>query len=146
MKSQSLTQSHFAHVPGPQIQRSKFDRSSSFKGDFDAGLLIPFFVDEALPGDTFQGKVNIFGRLNTPIKPIMDNIFMDVHFFSVPNRLVWTNWKKFMGERTPDPDSSVDFLIQSSTLLQDHSPHSLQQTIWDYLLTFRAYRIYQPFH
>lgn len=92
------------------MQRSKFDRSSTFKGDFDAGKLIPFFVDEALPGDTFIGNVNIFGRLNTPIKPIMDNIYIDVHFFSVPNRLVWDNWKRFMGER-PNPDSTVDFLV-----------------------------------
>lgn len=105
-----MSQSHFASIENPKIQRSKFDRSSGWKGDFDAGKLIPFFVDEALPGDTFQGSVNIFGRLSTPLKPIMDNIYIDVHFFAVPNRLVWDNWKRFMGER-PDPDSTTDFLI-----------------------------------
>lgn len=110
MKSVTMSQAHFASIENPKIQRSKFDRSSSWKGDFNAGKLIPFFVDEALPGDTFSGNVNIFGRLNTPLKPIMDNIYVDIHFFSVPNRLVWDNWKRFMGER-PDPDSSTDFLI-----------------------------------
>ena len=124
MKSTSISQNHFANVENPQIQRSKFDRSSGFKGDFDAGKLIPFFVDEALPGDTFTGSVNIFGRLNTPIKPIMDNIYIDVHFFSVPNRLVWDNWKRFMGER-PDPDSSVDFLIPELDLTaRNFAPYS----------------------
>lgn len=110
MKSTTVSQAHFASTENPKIQRSKFDRSSGFKGDFDAGELVPFFIDEALPGDTFQGNVNIFGRLSTPLKPIMDNIYIDVHFFSVPNRLVWDNWKRFMGER-PNPDSTTDFLI-----------------------------------
>lgn len=124
MKSATVNQNHFANVENPQIQRSKFDRSSTFKGDFNAGKLIPFFVDEALPGDTFIGNVNIFGRLNTPIKPIMDNLYIDVHFFSVPNRLVWDNWKRFMGER-PDPDSTVDFLIpELDTTLRDFEPFS----------------------
>lgn len=115
MKSTTVSQSHFASIENPKIQRSKFDRSSGWKGDFDAGKLIPFFIDEALPGDTFQGNVNIFGRLSTPLKPIMDNIYIDVHFFSVPNRLVWDNWKRFMGER-PDPDSTTDFLIPELNL------------------------------
>lgn len=124
MKSTSVSQNHFANIENPQIQRSKFDRSSGFKGDFDAGLLIPFFVDEALPGDTFTGNVNIFGRLNTPIKPIMDNIYIDIHFFSVPNRLVWENWKRFMGER-PDPDSTTDFLVPELDLsLRNFAPYT----------------------
>lgn len=124
MKSTTITQSHFANIENPKIQRSKFDRSSGWKGDFDAGQLIPFFIDEALPGDTFQGNVNIFGRLSTPLKPIMDNIYIDVHFFSVPNRLVWDNWKRFMGER-PDPDSTTDFLIPELNLgVSNFPPYS----------------------
>lgn len=111
----STSQSHFAQIENPKIQRSKFDRSSPAKIDFDAGKLIPFFVDEAIPGDTFIGNVNIFGRLNTPIKPIMDNLFIDIHFFSIPNRLVWDNWQRFMGER-PDPDSTTDFLVPTIDL------------------------------
>ena len=75
-----------------------------------SGLLIPILVDEALPGDTFNTRMTAFARLATPIFPIMDNMFMDTHYFSVPYRLVWDNWKKFNGEQK-DPDDSIDFTI-----------------------------------
>lgn len=102
----------FNRVTANRIQRSTFDRSCGYKTTFDAGKLIPFFIDEALPGDTFNVKTNIFGRLATPIKPIMDNIAIDVQFFSVPIRLVWENFEKFMGEQT-NPGDSTDFLMPS---------------------------------
>lgn len=110
MKSTTNTQNHFANIESPNVQRSTFDRSSGFKADFDAGKLIPFFFDAAVPGDTFKAETHLFGRLNTPIKPIMDNMYIDVHYFSVPHRLVWDNFKRFMGER-PNPDSTTDFLM-----------------------------------
>ncbi len=103
-------QEHFSKVASPKIQRSTFDRSHGYKTTFSAGKLIPCFVDEALPGDTFNLTAHIFGRLNTPIKPVMDNIFMDVHFFSVPIRLLWDNWKKFNGEQD-NPSDSTDFTM-----------------------------------
>lgn len=96
-------QQHFSQVPSAEIQRSRFDRSHGLKTTFDAGQLIPVFVDEVLPGDTFTLDTTAFARLATPLKPIMDNLYLDLHFFFVPYRLVWDNWQKFMGER-PDPD------------------------------------------
>ena len=102
------TQEHFSQAPSAEIQRSKFDRSCGHKTSFDAGDLIPVFVDEVLPGDTFTLKTTAFCRLATPLKPVMDNMFLDIHYFFVPNRIIWDNWAKFMGERTnPDDDPSV---------------------------------------
>ena len=101
---------NFATVPKAEIQRSSFDRSHTWKGTFDAGKLIPFFVDEVLPGDTFNLNVSCLCRLATPIVPFMDNVYLDTFFFFVPNRLVWDNFQKFMGERE-DPDDSIDYLI-----------------------------------
>lgn len=101
---------NFATVPKAEIQRSSFDRSHNWKGSFDEGKLIPFFVDEVLPGDTFNLNVSMLCRLATPIVPIMDNLYLDTFFFFVPNRLVWSNWQKMMGERE-DPDDSIDFLV-----------------------------------
>jgi len=108
--SQSTGNHSFAQVPHAQIPRSSFKRSSGWKGTFDAGYLIPIFVDEVLPGDTFTMTQHLFGRLNTPIVPIMDNIFLDSFYFFVPNRLVWDNWQRFNGEQT-DPGDSTDYLV-----------------------------------
>lgn len=105
------TQQRFAEIEGSRIQRSRFDRSHGHKTTVEAGYLVPVFVDEALPGDTMIVSPTVFGRLPTMIKPIMDNMKIDLHFFSVPNRLLWENWEKFMGERYPETDSSIDYLI-----------------------------------
>ena len=101
----------FSETPKVDIQRSSFDRSHGFKTTFDGGYLVPILVDEALPGDTFSVNMTGFARLATPIYPIMDNMYMTTHFFSVPYRLVWDHWQNFMGERTPNPDSSIDYTI-----------------------------------
>lgn len=100
----------FSQVPKADIPRSSFDRSHGHKTTFDAGLLIPVFLDEALPGDTFNLKMTGFARLATPIFPIMDNMYMETQFFSVPMRLVWDNWQKFNGEQK-NPGDSTDFTI-----------------------------------
>lgn len=102
----------FSQIPNSPIQRSVFDRSHDYKTTMDAGLLIPFFVDEVLPGDTFKLRVNAFVRMNTLVAPFMDNVFMDTFFFFVPTRLVWDNWQKFCGEQK-NPGDSTDFLIPS---------------------------------
>ena len=102
----------FSQIPNSPIQRSVFDRSHDYKTTMDAGYLIPFFVDEVLPGDTFKLRVNAFVRMNTLIAPFMDNVFMDTFFFFVPNRLVWDNWQKFCGEKK-NPGDHTDFLIPS---------------------------------
>jgi hypothetical protein len=94
----SAQQHQFAEVPHADIQRSTFDRSHGLKTTFNAGELVPIYVDEALPGDTFSCNLTAFSRLATPIHPTMDNAFMDTHFFAVPVRLVWDDFEEFMGE------------------------------------------------
>ena len=107
-RSTTGSQYQFARVPGPTIQRSVFNRSCGRKMTFDAGLLVPIFVDEVLPGDTMSMKVTLFGRLATLLHPILDNLYLDTFFFFVPNRLVWDNWQKFMGEQKfPGEDTDV---------------------------------------
>jgi len=110
----SVMSHNFSQIPKADIQRSSFDRSHGVKTTFDAGKLIPILVDEALPGDTFKLNMTAFARLATPINPIMDNMYMDTHFFSVPMRLLWDNWQKFNGEQI-DPGDSIDYLIPTST-------------------------------
>lgn len=102
----------FSQIPNSPIQRSVFDRSHDYKTTMDSGYLIPFFVDEVLPGDTFKLRVNAFVRMNTLIAPFMDNVFMDTFFFFVPTRLVWDNWQRFCGEQK-NPNDPTDFLIPS---------------------------------
>ena len=103
----------FSRVPSANISRSTFNRNHTVKTTFDAGNLIPFYVDEVLPGDTFNLKVNAFARLATPIHPIMDNMRMETFFFAVPNRLLWDNWEKFMGfqEDPGDRDWETHLLL-----------------------------------
>lgn len=92
-------QQHFSRVPKVDAPRSSFNRSHSYKTTFDAGKLIPVFVDEILPGDTVDIRATAFARLATPLKPFMDNIYLDLHWFFVPNRLSWENFLAFMGEQ-----------------------------------------------
>lgn len=108
-------QQHFTGVPEAEIQRSRFDRSSGLKTTFNAGNLIPVFCDEVLPGDTYHMHATLFTRLATPLKPVMDNVYQDVHFFFVPARLVWENWKAFMGERKNLSDNPDDYSIPQAT-------------------------------
>jgi hypothetical protein len=124
----SVMSHDFSSVPKANIPRSSFNRSFSHRTTFDAGLLIPIFHDEVLPGDTFKVRMNAFLRLATPIYPIMDNMYVDTHFFFVPNRLVWDNWQKFCGEQD-NPGDSTDFLVpQVSVPVGGFAPES----IYDY--------------
>nr|WAX26150.1 MAG: major capsid protein [Army ant associated microvirus 6] len=106
----SVDQSHFATVPHTSISRSSFKRSHRHSTTINGNLLYPIYVDEVLPGDTFNMHVTAFGRLTTLIAPIMDNVYIDTFFFFVPNRLLWDNWQKFNGEQL-NPGDSTDFLI-----------------------------------
>lgn len=101
---------NFSLAPQAKANRSSFDRSFTYKTTLNSGLLIPIFFDEALPGDTFNLRMQFFGRLNTPLFPIMDNLYAETFFFSVPNRLLWDNWQKFMGEQR-NPGDSIDYLV-----------------------------------
>ena len=95
----------FARIPQAQIPRSSFDRSSTYSTTMYAGLLYPVFADEMLPGDTINLRATMFGRMNTMIFPIMDNLYLNYFFFAVPLRLLWTNFKRFMGEQDNPADS-----------------------------------------
>lgn len=106
----SVMAHQFSQIPRAEIQRSSFNRSHGYKTTFDSGYLVPFYIDEVLPGDTFNLKCTLFARLATPIVPFMDNMFMETFFFFVPNRLLWDNWQKFNGEQE-NPGDSTDFLI-----------------------------------
>jgi len=100
----------FSKVPPAEIPRSQFDRSHGHKTTLQLGEIAPVYLDLAYPGDTFNLNMSAFGRLATPIKPLMDNIWLDFHFFAVPMRLLWDNWKRFMGEQA-NPTDATDFLI-----------------------------------
>lgn len=125
----SVMKHAFSMIPKTNIQRSSFDRSFGFKTTFNEGYLIPFFCDEVLPGDTFKLKTSVLARLSTPIVPVMDNMFLDMQFFFVPNRLLWDHWTNFNGEQR-DPSDSTDYLVPTVT-----SPAGGfgVQTIFDYL-------------
>nr|DAG03377.1 MAG TPA: capsid protein [Microviridae sp. ctXu97] len=112
------------------MRRTKFDRSHVYKTTFNSGKLIPVFVDEVLPGDTTRMSVNYFARLATPIKPIMDNIYLDWFFFFVPNRLVWEHWQNFCFEQE-DPDDSTDYVIPTVSA-SSKVANSLVGSLWDY--------------
>ena len=92
--------SRFGLNPNISIGRSTFDRSCSVKTSFNVGDVVPFFVDEVLPGDTFNVRTSKVVRLQTPITPFMDNLYLDTYYFYVPNRLVWEHWRELNGENT----------------------------------------------
>ena len=122
----------FSDAPAMYMRRTKFDRSHVYKTTFDAGKLIPVFVDEILPGDTCRLSVKYFSRLATPVKPIMDNIYLDWFFFFVPNRLVWNHWQNFCFEQE-DPEDSTDYVCPTTSLVGNASDtlHGIG-TLWDY--------------
>lgn len=110
MGSRNQTNSyHWAKVPQIHKPRSTFDLSRGLKMTCTEGNLIPFFNQEILPGDTIDFKPHFLARLATPLKPFMDNLFMDYQLFFVPNRIVWDNWEKFNGAQE-NPGDSTDFL------------------------------------
>lgn len=110
----SVMKHQFSQVPNVAIPRSSFDRSHGYKTTFDAGLLIPIFADEGLPGDSFSVSMTAISRMATPIYPIMDNLFMDTQFFAVPLRLIMDNFQKMMGEQD-NPGDSIDYLVPTIT-------------------------------
>lgn len=120
----------FSDAPAMYMKRTKFDRSHVYKTTFNSGKLIPVFVDEILPGDTTRMSVNYFARLATPIKPIMDNIYLDWFFFFVPNRLVWEHWQNFCFEQE-DPDDETDYVIPTVTAT-GNSGNAYIGSLWDY--------------
>ena len=109
-RNQSVDVHQFTMIPKADIPRSSFDCQSTHKTTFDAGYLVPVYVDEMLPGDTFRLNMTAFARLATPLYPIMDNMHLDSFFFFVPNRLIWSNWQKFMGQQA-NPGDSISYVV-----------------------------------
>lgn len=100
--------SHFAKNPHANVQRSRFDISNSVKTTGNAGKLIPVEWWEVLPGDSFDMNTSILTRMQTLITPLMDDLYLDLYFFYVPNRLLWEHWTNFCGENdTPWFDSTT---------------------------------------
>lgn len=133
------------HIQGPQIHqfnniaeqpipRSSFKRDFSLRTTFNPDKLIPIFLDEILPGDEVHLKMYAQVRLSTPLKPIMDNLYLDTHWFFVPNRLVWTNWEKFQGQQT-NPGDSVAYTIPvlDNTKAPMSTTGFTEQSIYDYM-------------
>ena len=108
----------FSQIPRAQISRSVFDRSHGWKSTFDSGYLIPFLVDEVLPGDSYKVKFNFLARLSTPIVPTMDNLFVDTFYFFVPYRLLWKHWEQFNGQQDY-PGASTDYLVPQTSAPAD---------------------------
>ena len=127
----SVMKHSFAETPRAQIPRSSFNRSCGYKTTFDADYLIPVFVDDVVPGDTFNCKMNFFARLATPLYPIMDNLYLDSFFFFVPYRLIWDNWEKMHGAQD-NPADSIDFTVPAIDVDTASTGHTLG-SIYDYM-------------
>lgn len=142
----SVMSHSFAKTPTVNIPRSTFDRSHGHKTTFDGDLLIPFFIDEALPGDTLSLNTTCFARMATPVYPVMDNIYLDTFFFSIPMRQVWDSWRKFCGEQE-DPGDSISYTIPTYTnastnvtgTLSDYFGIPLVASLTHSSLPYRAY-------
>lgn len=109
-RNKSVSTHKFAMTPRADIPRSSFKIEKAYKTTFDSGYLIPIYVDEVLPGDSFKVNMTAFARLATPLFPIMDNLHLDSFFFFVPNRILWSNWEKFMGAQD-NPGDSISYVI-----------------------------------
>ena len=115
MKNKSVMNYAFSRIPKVSLPRSVFNRSFGHKTDFDCDYLVPIYVDEVLPGDTLNLKASILMRLNSQaLRPFMDNAWVDTFYFFVPNRIIWTNFKKFMGEQV-NPADSISFTVPQIT-------------------------------
>ncbi|WNK13656.1 MAG: major capsid protein [Microvirus sp.] len=113
-RNRSAQTHHFSMTPRADVPRSSFSIQKSHKTTFDAGYLIPIYVDEVLPGDSFNVRATMFARLATPIAPVMDNAYIDTFFFFVPNRIIWNNWVKFMGQQDA-PGDSISYVVPTIT-------------------------------
>lgn len=125
----------FNQVPRLDITRSRFKRRQDVKLTLNAGKLIPFYVDEVLPGDTFSVDQAAIIRMTTPIFPVMDNCYMDIYYFFTPNRILWKNWKRFMGENDTGPWAQTqEYTIPRIKIYKDHrNALPLEGSLMDYM-------------
>ena len=125
-RNQSVNVHQFAMIPSAEVPRSSFDIQTAHKTTFDGGYLVPVYVDEVLPGDTFNLRMTAFARMATPIYPLMDNMHLDSFFFFVPNRLIWNNWVRFMGQQDNPGDSTSYVVPQQVSPAGGYAVNSLQ--------------------
>lgn len=130
MHQPSVMKHNFSVAPQARIPRSSFDRSHGYKTTFNSGYLIPFYVDEVLPGDTHNVQSTIFARFATLLYPLMDNVQISTFFFFVPNRLIWEHWENFCGARFPNTNSTIDYQIP--TVTSANTTDFNESTIFDY--------------
>lgn len=125
----------FNQVPRLDITRSRFKRRQDVKLTLNAGKLIPFYVDEVLPGDTFSIDQAAIIRMTTPIFPVMDNCYMDIYYFFTPNRILWKNWKRFMGENdtTPWAQTKEYTIPQIRVYADSRNDLPLEGSLMDYM-------------
>lgn len=90
----------FELAPQAAIERSTIRKPFNVKTSFNVGELIPFMIEEVVPGSTYDIETSKVMRLQTLLTPVMDNLFLDTYYFFVPNRLVWEHWREFMGENS----------------------------------------------
>ena len=126
---------HFNQIPEMKASRTRFNRDQTILTTFDSGKLIPFYVDEVLPGDTFNVDTSAIIRMTTPKYPVMDDAFIDFYYFYCPNRILWDNFKQFMGEveKTPwmpEKTYEVPKIIMNGT---NEKPEPCESSILDYM-------------
>lgn len=126
---------HFNQIPQMKASRTRFNRDQTILTTFDAGKLIPFYVDEVLPGDTFSVDTAAIIRMTTPKYPVMDDSFIDFYYFFCPNRILWDNFKHFMGEveETPWTPAKTYSVPQIKINGTDEKPAPDERSILDYM-------------
>lgn len=126
---------HFNQIPEMKASRTRFNRNQTILTTFDSGKLIPFYVDEVLPGDTFNVDTSAIIRMSTPKYPVMDDAFVDFYYFYCPNRILWDNFKHFMGEveETPWMPKKEYAVPQIKIKGTDEAPKPNERSILDYM-------------
>lgn len=128
----SVMQQDFGRIEAPKNNRSMFNLSHGYKTAFDAGDLIPIMIEEVLPGDTWNVKTNLFGRLATMLYPILDNLHMDTFHFYCPSRILWDNYERFLGSQDV-PDASTDYEMPQLAPFDDTSLSFTELSLPDYM-------------
>lgn len=126
---------HFNQIPEMKASRTRFNRDQTILTTFDSGKLIPFYVDEVLPGDTFNVNTSAIIRMTTPKYPVMDDAFIDFYYFYCPNRILWDSFRQFMGEVEETPwmpkkEYSVPKIIING---KKENPEPYEGSILDYM-------------
>ena len=126
---------HFNQIPEVKASRTRFNRDQTILTTFDSGKLIPFYVDEVLPGDTFNVNTSAIIRMTTPKYPVMDDAFIDIYYFYCPSRILWDNFKQFMGEVEETPWMPKRTYVMPRILIEgkEENPQPYEGSILDYM-------------